>query len=271
MSIESIDYDRYKALKLDLDEKGILTITLSNPGKRNAMNGTMNQELVHIFDDAWADDDVKVIVLTGDGGDFCSGADVSGMASGKKREGHPVYRISREGKRHFYSMLDCEKPIISKVRGVAYGAGVNLAMGADMVYAAEGARFCDSHVKVGLVAGDGGGAIWPFLIGFNKAKEFLMTGEPIYAEKAAELGLINHCLPDDELDAAVQAMAEKLIALPPLAVNYTKAAINSMLKSFMGTAFDTGMAYECASQLTQDHKEATQAFMEKREGKFVGR
>ena len=149
--------------------------------------------------------------------------------------------------------------------------GVNLALACDMVFAAPGARFCDSHVKAGMVAGDGGVLLWPMLIGMHRAKEYLMTGEPVSAERAAEIGLINGCIADDQLDAHVQQLAEKLRDLPPHAVNYTKAALNVAMKQMTGAAFEMSLGYELYSMGTSDFKEATTAFVEKRKGKFSGR
>jgi enoyl-CoA hydratase len=167
-------------------------------------------------------------------------------------------------------MLDSEKPIIAKVRGYAYGLGVNIALACDLVYAAEGARFCDSHVKMGIVPGDGGAALWPLLIGFHRAKEYLLTGEPLDARRAAEIGLINHCVADSELDAAVDAMARKLAEGAPLAISYGKLSINLLLKQLVAGAFETSLAYDQLTLYTQDHKEGADAFMEKRKPRFTG-
>lgn len=269
------DYSRYTGLGLSKSD-GIMTITLSNPGRKNAVTPVQSEELTRIWDDVWLDPEVRVVIITGEGGDFCSGADVAGLAQ-RAAGGQaaapavkPVHSVSRAAKKHVYGILDCEKPIISKVRGVAYGMGVNIALACDMVYAAPGARFCDSHVKAGMVAGDGGVLIWPLLIGMHRAKEYLMTGEPVLAEKAAEIGLINGCIPDDQLDAHVQMMAEKLRDLPPHAVNYTKAALNVAMKQMTGAAFEMSLGYEIYSMGMNDFKEATTAFVEKRKGAFKG-
>lgn len=267
-------YSHYEGLQLSLTD-GIMTITLSNPGRRNAITAVQGEELVTIWEDVWDDPEVRVIILTGDGGDFCSGADMSGLA--KKALGgaststvQPVNVTSRKARKHVCGILDCEKPILAKVRGVAYGLGVNLALACDMVFAAPGARFCDSHVKAGLVAGDGGVLLWPLLVGMHRAKEYLMTGEPVPAEKAADIGLINACIPDDQLDAHVQAMAERLRDLPPHAVNYTKAALNVAMRQMTGAAFEMSLGYELYSMKMNDFREATQAFVEKRKGVFRG-
>jgi enoyl-CoA hydratase len=267
-------YAKYQGLKLSLVD-GIMTISLSNPGRKNAITALQGDELTTIWEDVWQDPEVRIIILTGEGGDFCSGADVSRLAE-KAQGGHvepavkPLNVTSRKAKKHVYAILDCEKPVIAKVRGVAYGLGVNLALACDMVFAAPGARFCDSHVKAGLVAGDGGVLLWPLLVGMHRAKQYLMTGEPVVAEKAAEIGLINGCIPDDELDAYVQAMAERLRDLPPHAVNYTKAALNVAMRQMTGAAFEMSLGYEIYSMKMNDFREATQAMMEKRKGDFRG-
>jgi len=270
------DYSAYTGLGLSKSD-GILTITLSNPGRKNAVTPTQSEELTRIWEDAWRDPEVAVIIITGAGGDFCSGADVSGLANRASEQAAgdaPAARVnatSRAAKKHVYGILDCEKPIIAKVRGVAYGMGVNVALACDMVFAAPGARFCDSHVKAGMVAGDGGVLLWPLLVGMHRAKQYLMTGEPVFAEKAAEIGLINECVPDDQLDARVQQMAETLRDLPPHAVNYTKMALNAALKQMTGTAFEMSLGYEIYSMGMADFKEATTAFVQKRKGVFKGR
>jgi enoyl-CoA hydratase len=269
------DYSRYSGLGLSLTD-GIMTVTLSNPGRKNAVTPLQGDELVTIWEDLWEDPDVRVIILTGEGNDFCSGADVSSLIKKSEQvspqEGRvtPLNPTSRKARKHVYGILECEKPIIAKVRGVAYGLGVNLALACDMVFAAPGARFCDSHVKAGLVAGDGGVLLWPLLVGMHRAKEYLMTGDPVLAEKATEIGLINGCIPDDELDAHVQALAERLRDLPPLAVNYTKAALNVAMRQMTGAAFEMSLGYEIYTMQTNDFREATQAMVGKRKGKFRG-
>jgi enoyl-CoA hydratase len=271
----SHDYSRYSGLGLSLSD-GIMTVTLSNPGRRNAISPRQGDELVTIWEDLWEDPEVRVIILTGEGDDFCSGADVSSLARKAEQAGAPEARVkpvnqtSRKARKHVYGILDCEKPVIAKVRGVAYGLGVNLALACDMVFAAPGARFCDSHVKAGLVAGDGGVLLWPLLVGMHRAKEYLMTGDPVPAEKAADIGLINGCIPDNQLDAHVQALAEKLRDLPPHAVNYTKAALNVAMRQMTGAAFEMSLGYEIYTMRTNDFREATDAMIGKRKGKFRG-
>ena len=267
-----VDYSRYRALKLSLSD-GVMTVTLSNPGKRNAATPRMQEELATIWEDLWADAEVKAIILTGEGADFCSGADVSDLAEAAASDARVVSyvnRCTRYARKHVMGILECEKPVIAKVRGAAYGMGVNMALACDMVFASDTAKFCDSHVKMGLVAGDGGVLLWPLAVGFHRAKEYLMTGDPLSAETAADIGLINRCLPDGELDAHVDNLVQKLLALPPHAVNYTKASLNMMMKQLAGPAFETSLAYEIYTMKMDDVGEATQAFTERRTGRFTG-
>ncbi|MGE0387482.1 MAG: enoyl-CoA hydratase/isomerase family protein [Gammaproteobacteria bacterium] len=275
MAIETdngLEYSDYKGLKLALKD-GIMTVTLSNPGKKNAVTPVMSEELTRIWDDLWRDPAVQVIILTGEGDAFCSGADVSGlnaMGSKPKPARAVVNDVTRSARKHVMGILDCEKPTLAKVRGPAYGMGVNLALACDMVFVSESAKLCDSHVRAGMVCGDGGVLLWPLAIGIHRAKEYLMTSEPIPGKVAAEIGLVNRCLPDNELDAHVQAMAEKLRDLPPHAVNYTKHALNVALKQMTQSAFETSLAYEIYTMKMTDFTEATSAFMQKRKGNFTG-
>jgi enoyl-CoA hydratase len=266
-----VDYAKYEELKLALQD-GIMTLTLSNPGKRNAITAQMSLELTTIWDDLWLDPEVKVIILTGEGADFCSGFDVGvmGKRAGSGRPPGPVHPVSRNARKHVFGIIECEKPVIAKVKGVAYGLGVNLALACDFAFVTEDARLCDSHVRAGMVAGDGGVLLWPLAIGLQRAKEYLMTGDPISGKVAGEIGLINRAMPSAELDAYVQAMAEKLRDLPPHAVNYTKTSLNVLLKQLASSAFEASVAYEVYTMSTADHKEAVKAMSEKRKGHYIG-
>jgi enoyl-CoA hydratase len=269
--VRDVDYAGYTALKLSLTDR-ILTITLSNPGRRNAITPQMSVELARIWEDVWEDSNVSVVILTGEGDSFCSGADLSLLkdSDGVPAKPAPLNGTTRIARKHVMGILDCEKPVLAKLRGPAFGLGANLALACDMVFAAEGARICDSHVKAGLVAGDGAVLLWPLAIGFHRAKEYVMTGEPVPADVAERIGLINRCLADDQLDVHVQKMAEKLRDLPPHAVNYTKASMNVALKQMTQSGFEASLAYEVYSMQMRDHQEAMAAFMEKRKGEFSG-
>ncbi len=268
-----VDYAEYQALKLSLTDR-ILTVTLSNPGRRNAVTPRMSVELARIWNDIWDDRNVSVVILTGEGDSFCSGADLSILGdsdANPELEPRPLNITTRVARKHVMGLLDLEKPVIAKLRGPAFGLGATLALACDMVFAAPGARICDSHVKAGLVAGDGAVLLWPLAIGFHRAKEYLLTGDPVPAEVAEQIGLINRVIPDQDLDTHVQSMAEKLRDLPPLAVNYTKSAMNMALKQMTQSSFEASLAYEVFSMGTEDHQEAMRAFAERRRGRFTGK
>jgi enoyl-CoA hydratase len=267
----AIDVSSYRTLKVS-QEGAVLTVMLSNPGKKNAYTPPMGWDLDRLWREVDYDESVRVVVLTGEGDAFCAGLDLSYL-SGEPESG--LKKISKgqtKGTRtRIYDMLDCETPIISKVRGPAFGLGVNICLAADMVVASESAVFCDSHVKSGIVAGDGGVALFPLLIGFHRAKEALMLGRRIPARQAADMGLINYCLPDDELDAFVANLAAEIVESAPLAVSWTKLSVNALLKQLVSGAFETSVAYDMLSLTTDDVTEGSAAFLERRKPDFKGR
>lgn len=270
MLVPKIDIGSYHGLKLRMEDR-VLHVVISNPGKKNALTPAMQVELRRIWDEVDHDDDVYAVVLEGEGDSFCAGIDLGHVSQLTDPNVRRERRFTVKGGRDmFWKMLDCEKPIISKVRGPAYGLGVNICLSADIVIAAEGARFCDSHVKHGIAPGDGGAVLWPLLIGFHRAKEYVMLGEPIGAEKAAEIGLINHCLPDEQLDAFVDEMANKLAYGSPLAITFAKLSVNLMLKQIMAGAFEASLAYDHLTLRTNDAHEGATAFAERRSPDFTG-
>lgn len=269
----SIDFASYEHVRLSLDERGILTATITNPAKKNAVNAGISRDFDRLWRDIDADIDVRVVVLTGEGNAFCAGLDLSVLA-GTSGEGVDPRRAKAQAKGirdRVFDIVDCETPTIAKVRGPAYGMGVNIALACDFVIAAEDARFCDSHVKNGITAGDGGVAFFPLMVGFRRAKELLMLGDPLLGKEAAEIGLINRAVPEAELDATVDEWAVRLAEGPPLAQAWTKLSINALLKQMVLGAFETSIAYDLLSLRTEDVTEGSQAFLEKRKPRFTGR
>jgi enoyl-CoA hydratase len=247
-----------------------LTIILDDPSRLNAVSDKMHRELGEVFIDAAADPDSSIIVLTGAGRAFSAGGDISRMHE-VAREPSLFLSGMATAKRIVLSLLDLEKPLIAKINGHAVGLGATLALFCDVTFVADAARIGDPHVSVGLVAGDGGAVIWPQLIGFSRAKEFLMTGELIDARRAEAIGLINHCLPAAELDAAVDAFCDRLAAGAMQAIRWTKATMNIELKRIAHALLDAGLAYEALTVHSRDHAEAVAAFAEKRTAKFGGK
>jgi enoyl-CoA hydratase len=262
-------YESYQHIKFERRGR-ILTVVMNRPEVKNAANVRMHNELSRVFRDVAADPDAGVVVLTGAGDAFSSGGDIRAMKD--KLADHTLWNDTvDEARSLFYSMLDLEKPLIARVNGAATGLGATLAVYADIAIAAESAVIGDPHVKVGLVAGDGGALMWPLLVGFQKAKELLFLGDNISAAEAARLGLVSYCVPDAELDERVYGLAERLLKGAPQALAGTKKAINHTLRNLSLATFEYGVSLETQSHLSRDHAEAIDAFIEKRKPVFTGR
>jgi enoyl-CoA hydratase len=264
-----MDYPTYKTLTLTRSGH-ILHLTMNRPQVMNAANAQMEIELASFFTDVNRDDEVRAIIFSGEGKNFSAGGDFEYM---KDLIEHPEKAMSaiQQGKRVVFAMLDCVKPIIARVNGHAIGLGATLALFADVSFVADHSKIADPHVAIGFVAGDGGAVIWPQLIGYNRAKEYLMSGEALSATDAAAIGLINHAVPAADLDRVVDAYVAKVVAMAPRAVQWTKASINIGLKQIAHSVMDASMAYEVLAGRTDDHKEALQAIAEKRKPVFTGK
>lgn len=264
-----MDYQKYETLLFE-KRNSVLTVTLNRPEKLNAIDGAMHEELSHVFEDINRDQSTDIVILTGAGRAFCAGGDADWLQS---LIDNPWgwETLSEEGKRSMMSILDCRQPVIAKVNGAAAGLGATLALYCDIIMAADTARIGDPHVKVGLTAGDGGSGIWPYLIGFARAREFLYTGEMLSADRAAEIGLINRSVPSDELDHVVREFADNLAEGAIRAIQWTKQAINAPLKQIVSANLDYSLSLESKSNLTEDHQEGINALREKRKPDFKGR
>ncbi|MCE2913379.1 MAG: enoyl-CoA hydratase/isomerase family protein [Pseudomonadota bacterium] len=262
-------FEGYQHLRFERASR-VLRIVMNRPEVKNAANVRMHNELSRVFADAGRDAASDIVVLTGAGDAFSSGGDIRAMRD--KIADRTLWNDTvDEARALFYSILDLDKPLIARINGAATGLGATLAVYADISVAADTAVIGDPHVKVGLVAGDGGALMWPMLIGFQKAKELLFLGDNVPAAEAARLGLITHAVPAAELDARIDALVERLLKLPPFALRGTKRAINHTLRQLALATFEYGVSLETQSQLTRDHAEAVAAFLEKRPPQFTGR
>ena len=175
-----------------------------------------------------------------------------------------------KAKRVLSSMLEVTQPIISAVNGDAMGLGASIALMADISIMNETARIGDTHVRVGLVAGDGGTVIWPLLVGANRAKEYLMRAKVFKGAEAFQLGIVNHAVPADQVMTKAMEIAEELNNQPPLAVRWTKLAINKQIRAQLDLVEDASIAFEVLTMQSKDHLEACHGFIEKRKPKFKG-
>lgn len=253
---------------LEMSRAGrVLTLAFNRPEKLNAFNAQMHSEFPRAIALAADDPSTDVIVITGNGRAFSSGGDLDWQRAAAVNTA--MFELTvREAKQIVFGLIDCEKPIISKINGPAVGLGATIALFCDISFMARSTYISDPHVNVGMVAGDGGAVIWPQLIGYSRAKEFLFTGDRLTAGEAARLGLVNHAVDDSELDAAVSAFADRLTAQPQLALRYSKLTINTALRELASSIMDVGLAYESVTNASQDHREALSAIAEKRRPQF---
>lgn len=257
---------RFKAI--DMARQGrLLRIMLNRPESLNAVNLDLHDELPEALWFAQGDTQSDVVVLTGAGRAFSAGGDIEHIAR-NAADPRLFDHEARMAKRIIFTLLDIDKPVVCRMNGHAVGLGATIALMCDIIFAADSAKIGDPHVGLGLVAGDGGAVIWAQRIGLARAKEFLFTGEVLTARKAAEIGLINHCVPAEELDAAVNAYCAKLLNGATAAIRYTKILTNLELKRQAHAIMDAGIAYESLSVRSADHLEGIAALREKRPPRF---
>lgn len=251
-------------------EGGVATILLNRPHRKNAFTLAMIDEWGAALRQATADEDVRVVVLTGAQDAFCSGVDLGDLAGvtsapleRKRMLTHRIHRIA-------LALEDLDKPVIAAVNGPAVGAGMDMALMCDMRLAGESARFSEGYIRVGLVPGDGGCFWLPRLVGVAKALELLLTGDFIDGREAERIGIANHCYPDDELLAKTYEFAQRLAALPPVSVGVIKRATYQSLRIDLRTHLDMISSHMAVVQSTDDSREALAAFREKRPARFEG-
>jgi 2-(1,2-epoxy-1,2-dihydrophenyl)acetyl-CoA isomerase len=252
-----------------LEREGpIARITLNRPDRLNSFTAAMHEELKAALDEI---DDCRVLIITGAGRGFCAGQDLNDRAVSNGRPvdlGHTVETCWNPLVRKLTSM---NQPVIARVNGVAAGAGANIALACDLVVAGRSAKFIQSFAAIGLIPDSGGTWVLPRLVGQARALGLTLTGEPLSAEKAEEWGMIWRCVDDEELDAEVDALAQKLASLPPLGLAATKDMIRESWQHTMEQELHRQRNMMCRLGYTQDYREGVAAFLEKRPANFVGR
>jgi 2-(1,2-epoxy-1,2-dihydrophenyl)acetyl-CoA isomerase len=245
----------------------VATLTLDRPDALNALNAALRGELLAALKGLARNDDVRAVVLTGAGRAFCAGADLRG-GSGEREfrrvltaEYHPLIRAVRE----------LEKPVVAAVNGVAAGAGVSLALAADLVVAAESARFVPAFARIGLVPDSGLTRTLVRALGRHRAAAILLVGEPLGAAEARDAGLVHEVTQDDALLSVAHALAVRLAGGPTRAIGLTKRLINAAEDAPLAATLDAEAALQQVAGRTADHAEGVAAFGEKREPRFTGR
>ncbi|WP_068057463.1 enoyl-CoA hydratase/isomerase family protein [Nocardia xishanensis] len=256
----------YQQLTFSRRENGVLLVTLDRPEKYNAADETMHTELTRVWNDISDDPEVRVAVVTGAGEAFCAGGDL-GMVERMAGDYDRVSHMLREVSDLVYNIVNCDKPIVSAINGVAVGAGTVAALLADVAIAAEDARIGDGHVRLGVAAGDHAAIIWPLLAGMAKARYYLLTGEMITGAEAERIGMVAKAVPRDRvLDEALR-VADVLATGSQQAIRLTKRSLNNWLRT-AGPIFDQSAAYEMLTFLGPDVAEGVAALREKRAPKF---
>ncbi len=263
---EGVDY---RALRFDR-EGLVLRVAIAHPtSDLNTVDGLLHGELTRLFRDLKREQTARAVLLIGRGRAFSAGGDFRWFPTLDDLE--KLDHLRRDAKQMIWDLLDVELPIVAALNGPAVGLGASLALLCDVIFMADTATIADPHVRVGIVAGDGGTAIWPLVVGPARAKQFLLTGDPVTAGEALAMGLVNRVVAPEALEADALAFAARLAAGAPLAVRYTKQAVNKLVKDALNTAFDAATALEIVTFQSDDHREALAALREKRTPVFKGR
>ena len=261
-----MDFAAYRHLLFERRPDGVLLITINRPDRMNATDEVLHNELCRVWPDVSTDPETRVAVITGAGRAFSAGGDLA-MVQTQIGNFPKMAGIMREAAAIVYNIIDCEKPIISAINGVAVGAGLAVAIMADISIMAEEARITDGHIRLGVGAGDHAAIIWPLLCGMAKAKYYLLTADFIDGREAERIGLVSRCVPGDQLLPTAFEVATKLATGPQLAIRWTKRALNNWLRQ-AGPIFDASLALEMLNFFDEDVAEGAAAIIEKRPPRF---
>ena len=250
-------------------EGGIKQITFNRPERRNSVDAE-TVELLHEAIDRSAHDDSKVVILTGAGDAFCAGADLQGTGSADIRSIDVTASLRERTNPTILAMRNLKKPVIARVHGAAAGVGCNYALACDIIIASDKARFGQVFVKIGLMPDGGSTYFLPRLVGYAKAFELMATGDLISAHEALALGMINRVVAFEELDSAVDELANRLAGSPSIALAKIKEGLNSGAHSDLATALDFEAVNQADCFRSKDFAEGVRAFLEKRKPQFRG-
>lgn len=253
---------------------GIATITFNRPKVFNAYSEQMSQELKAGVKDVGEDDSVRVLVLKGSGDNFLAGADISMLNSWSKAADAQGWEGVKAILDNHFSPTLLEKlpqPVIAAVDGMAWGMGSEIALGCDFRICTSRASFAQPEINLGIITGGGASQRLPRIVGKARAMEMILTGSPIGADDACEWGLVNQVVPPEELDSAVEKLARKIMAKSPLMVDWAKQCVNLVLDHDLYSGIEKELTQFSRAFATQDSKEGTAAFLEKRKAKFIGK
>lgn len=259
-------YAAYNTLKFDYPADRVLRITFDNPETYNSVTAEMHTHMTDIWRDIDSDPDINAVIVTGAGKAFSSGGDfdfVQSMVGDHKQ----LMKTWKEAKDLVYNIINCNKPLISAINGPAAGAGLAVALCADISIAAQDAKLTDAHSRIGVASGDHAVMLWPLFCGMPKAKRYLLTGDVILGEEAERIGLVSMAVPRERVLEEALVLADRLGRGPQRALRWTKRSLNHWLRQ-AGPMFDLSVAYESLTFMEDDAWEGMKAFAEKREPRF---
>ena len=261
-----MDYADYKHLTFEHKPNGVLLVTINRPEVLNAANARLHLEFTQVWLTVDADPRTRVVLVTGAGKAFSAGGDL-GLVEEMAGNSDALMRTMREASDLVYNMINLDKPVVSAINGVAVGAGLVVALLADVSIIAETARFTDGHTRLGVAAGDHAAILWPLLCGMAKAKYYLLTADFIDGKEAERIGLVSLCVPPDQLMAKAWDVADRLAQGSQPSIRWTKRALNNWLRQ-AGPIFDQSLALEMLSFTHADVREGVRALREKRAPAF---
>lgn len=250
---------------------GVADVALNRPKKLNAFDGTMHEELYAALDEAAADDEVRCVVLRGEGRGFSAGADLAQIIEGADGDPDLGEYLRDTYSRLVKRMVSIEKPILASLHGPVYGAGVGIVLACDLRIAAESAKFSVAFIKIGLMPDAGVSFFLPRVVGLGRAIEMSMLGDAVEADEALRIGLVNKVVPDEKLSDETAALAQRLAAMPTATLGRTRQALYASFEGDLETVLEREAEGQTFCGYTADHREGVQAFFEKREARFTGR
>ena len=262
-----MDYSAYTLIHTERQGR-LLRLSLANP-PMNVISFDLHRQLSRIFYDIQLDSSVDVVSLTGQGDVFSAGGDIPLMQKRIDDE-ELCYPKNSELKQIVFSLLELDRPVVCAINGDCVGFGLTLALLCDITVVANDARLGDPHVRVGYSTGDGSSIIWPQLIGYHRAKQFLLTGDLFSGADAASFGLVNHAVPRTEVQQKADYYINRFLNGASRAVRWSKLSINLPLRVLAQSHLDASLAYQTLTNRSRDHQEAVDAFHEKRKPKFTG-
>ncbi len=260
----------YETILFEKSE-GVATIALNRPKKLNAFDGQMHEEIRAALDEAAGDDEVRCVLLRGEGRGFSAGADLAEIVESEDGSPDLGQYLRDTYSRMIVKMATMEKPVIGALHGPVYGAGMGMALACDLRVAAQSAKFSVAFIKIGLMPDAGVSFFLPRIIGLGRAMEMAMTGEALDAEEAKNVGLVNRLVADDALAEEATAFARNLARMPTRALGEIKKSLYASFESDLETALENEAQGQTLCGYTEDHKEGVAAFFEKREASFTGR